>query len=258
MSKYEEKLEQLNKEKKIIYYDTASFLNYNLSLIKEEKDLELKKDNVLYTSMFLDNLPDYKIFGTKIKDLIKFSFSNGNCHFCAFILSLCFEDFEIETANLKNYAKHHNSISDLIDYWDDFTHSFLRIKYSDVLYVIDTTFGFIIKYDDYKELFDLDNEHIYSSELVKSTMVYRFFNHNKLSDEKITKFRLYEYLAFCQKEKCNDKSFQYFMNVYMTFPLYCRDFTKWDERVNMVEEVVANSSFDDLQKSDVFGLIRKV
>lgn len=258
MSKYEDVLNRLNNENKIIYYDPSNFLHYNLSLSKEDKDKLLKKIDALYTSSFIDNLPDYKIFGTKIKDLIKFSFSNGNCHFCSFILSLCFDDFEIETANLYNYAKHHNNDPLKDEYWEDFIHSFLIVKYNDEKYVIDTTFGFITKYKDYKELFDLRDEHVYSSELVRSTLLYKYLDFYKNSDDKLNKSELYQYLSLCEEYHGDDKKFQYFINLDMRWPFFLKDYSNWDESVGYIEDVVPNSSEEELNKSDVYRLIRDI
>lgn len=75
-------------------------------LIKDYWHRPTEIDRVKYSASFLQNLPNYYFLGFHIKDLLKTSYSSGNCHACAIALSLCFYDFEIITCNLSNFAEH--------------------------------------------------------------------------------------------------------------------------------------------------------
>ena len=110
-TKFERNLRWALECEKIVYYD---YLNYKRAagwwtgLINDDWNRPSVIQKAKYNGEFLHNLPYYYFLGFPIKELLKVSYANGHCHACAVALSLYFDDFEIITCNLQNYASHYN------------------------------------------------------------------------------------------------------------------------------------------------------
>ena len=242
MTIFEEQMLKAQEEDQIIFYD---YLRYKKAAgwktrfsdtdwLRPEK---IKKAR--YDANFLKNLPDYYFLGFPIKELLKTDYSNGKCSACAIALSLCFDDFEIVTCNLKNYVDYHN------EYYtkktEDFEHTVLLVNLDNRKVVIDTTFGFITDIKTYNDIFKMENVSILFSDEIKKTEVYKYINDRKnikvlseknniedkeLQKEHIEKITEYENLCKQYKNEYN-KRLESFINVDLLNTSNKEIFIKW-------------------------------
>lgn len=174
MTTFEEKMKLANEEEKIVYYD---YLNYKIAagwrdgFISGDWTRPTVIKKAKYNGEFLDKLPDYYFLGIPIKELLKITYSEGHCHACAVALSLYFDDFEIMTCNLKNYAEYCTIKSG--KQIKDYEHTVLLTYIDDKKIVIDTTFGFITDIDTYKNIFNPNEIRIITKKHLEETSVYQ-------------------------------------------------------------------------------------
>ena len=174
MTTFEEKMKLANEEEKIVYYD---YLNYKIAagwrdgFISGDWTRPTVIKKAKYNGEFLDKLPDYYFLGIPIKELLKITYSEGRCHSCAVALSLYFDDFEIMTCNLKNYAEYCTIKSG--KQIKDYEHTVLLTDMNNKKIVIDTTFGFITDIDTYKNIFDPNKIRIITKKELEETIVYQ-------------------------------------------------------------------------------------
>lgn len=174
MTTFEEKMKLANEEEKIVYYD---YLNYKIAagwrdgFISGDWTRPTVIKKAKYNGEFLDKLPDYYFLGIPIKELLKITYSEGHCHACAVALSLYFDDFEIMTCNLKNYAEYCTIKSG--KQMKDYEHTVLLTNMNDKQIVIDTTFGFITDIDTYKNIFNPNEIRIITKKELEETIVYQ-------------------------------------------------------------------------------------
>lgn len=180
MDIYLERMEESNNNDKIIYFD---YINYKLAagwfqLITRtdwHRPKEIKKAK--YDGTFLENLPKYYFLGIPFNKLFRLEYSAGRCHSMALALSICFDDFEIVTANLKNYWDYYYKKT--YSKAGKYEHTFLIVNIDEKKTVIDTTWGMITDYDTYNYIFDLQDIKAISSDEIKKTDVYSFIIENK-------------------------------------------------------------------------------
>lgn len=159
MTKYEENLLEAQNADKVIFYD---YLVY----VKRIHDNNMSK--VKYNADFLAGLPNYYFLGLPIKELLKSYFSSGSCHLCAFALSLCFDEYELITCNLANYAEYFGC--------EDYEHTIILVRLNGKEKVIDTTFCLITDLETYKSIFAPNNIRVIKKEELERTSVYQFIN----------------------------------------------------------------------------------
>lgn len=180
MDIYLERMEESNNNDKIIYFD---YINYKLAagwfqlITRTDWHRPKKIKKAKYDGTFLENLPKYYFLGIPFNKLFRLEYSSRSCHSMALALSMCFDEFEIVTANLKNYweyyYKHtHSKIG-------KFEHTFLVVNIDGKKMIIDTTWGMITDYDTYNYIFDLQDIKIISSDEIKKTEIYQFMQENK-------------------------------------------------------------------------------
>jgi len=180
MELYLERMEKARNDNKMIYFD---YINYKLAagwfqLIDRtdwHRPKEIKKAK--YDGTFLENLPKYYFLGIPFNRLFRLQYSGGSCHSMAFALSMCFDEFEIITANLKNYGEYYCKKTNQKD--EKFEHTFLVVNLEGKKMVIDTTWGMITDYETYDYIFDLQDIKTISSEDIKHTEIYKFMIENK-------------------------------------------------------------------------------
>lgn len=175
MTIFEQNLETAQNEEKIVYYDYLSYkraVGWWTGLLNDDWNRPTIIKNAKYNAEFLLNLPQYYFLGLPIKELLKHSYANGHCHSSTVALSLYFNDFEIITCNLKNYADFQAVQSGRKI--EEYEHTFLLIYLNDLKIVIDTTFGFITDFETYKKIFNPNNIRIITSEQIKKVKPYRY------------------------------------------------------------------------------------
>lgn len=214
ISNFEKTFSKLIREDKIIYYDIDSYSKFDLYM-----ELENDYPSVTFDRSLIENLPDIYFFGINIKDYLNHTFSNGRCHLCSFLLSLCFPDCKIVNGNLKEYVKHNNLRASYANKWHDFNHSFIVVNINNVEYVIDSTFGFIVDFASYKELFDLKIDFEIDGQSLKSNNIYNYCltnknNHIIANDNEINKF-----INKCQNFKSDNNNLQIFLSEYILYSL---------------------------------------
>ncbi|MCH5167303.1 MAG: hypothetical protein J1F35_05360 [Erysipelotrichales bacterium] len=167
MTKFEKNLLNAQNEDKIIYYDYLSYkkaAGWTSGAVVDDWRRPMIVKKAKYNGNFLNSLPDYYFLGIPIKELLKSTYASGFSAACTVALSLCFDDFEIITCNLANYAEHTKN--------DYFESTFLVVDIDGVKTAIDPTFGFITDYDTYNEIFNLQEIKKISSDQVKDTKTY--------------------------------------------------------------------------------------
>ena len=126
---YEKRMKNAQDNDKVVFYDYLMYkraCGWWTGLINSDWNRPCKIERAKYHAAFLQNLPNYYFLGFPIKELLKSCYSGGYCHACAVALSLCFDDFEIVTCNLKNYADHYNQKSDRKI--NGFEHTFIIVE----------------------------------------------------------------------------------------------------------------------------------
>ena len=219
MSLYEKNLNEAQNEDKIIYYDYLLYkraAGWWTGLVNDDWHRPTKIKKARYNAEFLQTIPNYYFLGVPIKDLIKSTSSAGYCHACAIALSLCFNDFEIMTCNLKSYNDYYNSKTNHKS--KEFEHTVLVVDIEGKKSVIDTTWGFITDLETYKDIFCINNVRIISSDEIKNTEIYKFIENikfiespsyedkikNTLEYQNYSK-EIHEYMDMCKGYK-NDKN----------------------------------------------------
>lgn len=212
---------------KVVFYDYLSYkraAGWWIGFVNDDWNRPSKIERAKYYAAFLQNLPDYYFLGFPIKDLLKTCYSKGYCHACAVALSLCFDEFEIITCNLANYADHYNQNSDRKI--DEFEHTFIVVDLEGKRTVIDTTWGMIADYDTYKYIFNINNIRSISSENLENEAIYQYIKARKYDigpsyeselheDEKYREYSsmIHEYMDMCKNySNSNNKHLQDFMN----------------------------------------------
>ena len=186
MTLYEIKYNEAQLNDKIVYYD---YLLYKeaicwKSFINNDWHRPLQIKRAMYNGKFLNKLPNYYFLGFPIKELIKSNYSSGLCHSCAVALSLCFDNFEIITCNLSNYADHYKEKTK--NNTNEFEHTFLIININNQKVVVDTTWGIITDFNTYNQIFGLKNIRVISSNELASNDIYQY-----IKNRKDIKWRLY-------------------------------------------------------------------
>lgn len=227
MTLYEKRMKNAQGNDKVIFYDYLSYkraAGWWTGLVNDDWNRPYKIKKAKYHAAFLQNLPDYYFLGFPIKDLLKTCYSGGYCYACAVALSLCFDDFEIITCNLANYADHCNQKSDRKN--DEFEHAFIIVDLEGKRTVIDTTWGMITDYDTYKHIFNINNVRSISSEDLKDTEIYQYIKARKYDagpsyeselheDETYKEYSsmIHEYMDMCKNySNSNNKHLQDFLN----------------------------------------------
>ncbi len=113
-------------------------------------------------------MPNFYFLGLPIKELVKEYFSNGECHSCAIALSLCFDECELITCNLANYAEYLGC--------EDYEHSIILVKLNGEAKVIGTTFCLITDLETYKDIFAPDSVRVIKKEELKRADAYKFID----------------------------------------------------------------------------------
>lgn len=227
MTLYEKRMKNAQDNDKVVFYDYLSYkraAGWWTGFVNDDWNRPSKIERAKYYAAFLQNLPGYYFLGFPIKDLLKTCYSMGYCHACAVALSLCFDDFEIITCNLANYADHYNQKSDRKI--DEFEHTFIVVDLEGKRTVIDTTWGMIVDYDTYKYIFNINNIRSISSESLGNEAIYQYIKARKYDigpsyeselheDEKYREYSsmIQEYMDMCQNySNSNNKHLQDFMN----------------------------------------------
>lgn len=187
---FEKNLELAQENDKVVYYDYISYkraTGWWTFLINNDWHRPTIIQRAKYNGEFLYNLSDYYFLGFPIKELLKYSYADGNCHACAIALSLYFKNFEIITCNLKNYAEHYTIKSKNSFYGsqelNEYEHTFLLVELDNQKTVIDTTFGFITDYETYKFIFNPNKIRTITSEQLRNVDAYQYIN--SLKDYKV-------------------------------------------------------------------------
>lgn len=212
---YKQRLEEAQNNDKVLYFD---YINYKLAcgwfqLITRtdwHRPQEIKEAK--YDGTFLENLPKYYFLGIPFNKLFRFEYSCRNCHSMALALSMCFDEFEIVTANLKNYWDYY--YSQTYSKIGKFEHTFLVVTIADKKMVIDTTWGLITDLETYDYIFDLQDIKTISSNEIKETDVYKFMQENKylkgpsfeserIKDEEYQNYEkmIYRHMDLCKNYK---------------------------------------------------------
>ncbi|MBQ7880792.1 MAG: hypothetical protein IJ358_03010 [Clostridia bacterium] len=160
-SAYEKQMKKACKLGKIKFYDKDNYNDHMKLLFYDCEKPEVFDNN------FIKSLPDYNFLGIPIKRLIQNDCANGCCYSIILMLSLCFENFKIVTAELDNYAQYYKNNS----YNTDYKHCYLILP-NDM--VIDTTFGIICKKDVYTKIFKPSNCKYISNEELKCNKLYQY------------------------------------------------------------------------------------
>lgn len=172
---YEKRMKNAQDNDKVAFYDYLIYkraCGWWTGLINDDWNRPYKIERAKYHAEFLQNLPNYYFLGFPIRELLKSCYSGGYCHACAVALSLCFDNFEIITCNLINYARHYNEKSGRKI--DEFEHTFIVVDLDGIKTVIDTTWGMITDYETYKHIFNINQVRVISSEDLKNTKVYQY------------------------------------------------------------------------------------
>ena len=182
---YGEKMKMATESGEVIFFD---YYRYKVAsgwrpdideasgpLLKPYPKNEIKAS---YKCNFVSDLPNVCMYGFPIKLLMNHKYTNGRCHASTVALSLCYDKFQIATANLSDYA------TDI--YKKDFEHSFLIVPtdkyYTDgtqVMAVVDPAFGFYTTLDTYDKIFNLQNVRTMSSFQTRQTKPYSILFDNK-------------------------------------------------------------------------------
>ncbi len=181
MTTFEQNLEKAKNDEKIVYYDYLSYkraAGWWTGFMNDDWHRPTVIKKAKYNAQFLQKLPQYYFLGFPIKELLKCSYSNGYCHACVVALSLYFQDFEIVTCNLQNYADHYTVKSG--EKTEEYEHTFLLIELDGKKTVIDSTFGFITDFESYKEIFNPNNIRIITSGQLKEVKPYQYIKSLKL------------------------------------------------------------------------------
>lgn len=168
-SAYEKQMKKACKLGKVKFYDKSNYDDHMDLLFEDCENPEACDDK------FLKALPDYNFLGIPIKRLIQNDCSNGCCYSSILMLSLCFEEFKIVTANLDNYADYYKIHGEKNT---DYKHCYLLLL-NDI--VIDTTFGIICKKDVYIKIFKPSNCKYISNEDLKDNKLYQYLQSLKNS-----------------------------------------------------------------------------
>jgi len=160
-SEYEKQMKKACKLGSIKFYDKQNYDSHmKLLFHNTDKPEVFDKD-------FITTLPDYRFLGIPIKRLIQNDCSNGYCYSIVLALSLCFDNFQIVTANLDNYAQYYRNHGHNTDY----KHCFLLLP-NDI--VIDTTFGITCLLGTYRKIFSPSNLRYISSDELKDREIYQY------------------------------------------------------------------------------------
>lgn len=192
MSLMDQELSNAQNNDQVWFFDYVSYkyaVGWKRGLIRSEWFKPKRPRKAFYFADFRNNLPNYYFLGFKIKHLIKFCYINGCCYAGAVALSLCFDNFKICTAKLKN-------VEEVWSRWKGEYHGFLILEKDGVEYVVDTTFGFICSFDVYKRIFAPYEIQQFSSNEIKASEPYKFLEKYK-SDASAWKF-------FCSKKDKQD------------------------------------------------------
>lgn len=163
MTRYEENLLNAQDEDRVVFYD------YNVYR-KRAKALNgvANIQRAIYNADFLESLPNYYFLGLPIKELLKEYFSNGSCHLCAVALSLCFDECEIITCNLDNYALYLGC--------ERYEHSVILVKLNGEEKIIDSTFCLITDLETYRDIFSPNDIRVLRKEEIEGVSVYRLLD----------------------------------------------------------------------------------
>lgn len=164
-------LDAQNKDK-IIYYDYIAYKRAAgwLSGIYEDdwyRPLNIKRAK--YFAEFINKLPECYFMGNDVKDLIKTMHSKNISSISSLALSLCFDEFEICTCNLKM------SMESIVN---EYLHTYLVLKIDEKKYVVDTEYGLITDENTYKDVFGIEDEIHISSNEFKKTNIYKYLIEN--------------------------------------------------------------------------------
>ena len=237
---YEKRMQEVMDNDKVVFYDYIMYkkaAGWRTKFTKDDWSRPFKIARAKYHAAFLQDLPDYNFLGIPIKTLLKSRYSDGYCHACAVALSLCFDEFELITCNLSNYADHYTHKTDRKV--DEFEHTFTLVDLNGKKVVIDTTWGILTDYDTYNYIFDLTDIRSISSRDLKNTEIYQFVEARKYDvgpsyeselkkDSAYSKYysMICEYMNLCKNYiNPDNKHLQDFMNrcLYRTSNSACID-----------------------------------
>ncbi len=240
MDLYEQRMKDAQDNDKVIFYDYLSYkraAGWWTGLINDDWNRPYKIERAKYYAAFLQNLPNYYFLCFPVKELLKSCYSGGYCHACAVALSLYFDNFEIITCNLINYANHYNQKSN--SKIDKFEHTFIVINFKNKRTVIDTTWGMITDYNTYKYIFNIDKIKIIHSSELKNIEIYQYikkriydigpsYESELHEDEVYEKYSLmlHEYMDICKNySNSNNSHLQDFITrcLYQTSNSACLD-----------------------------------
>lgn len=158
MTKYEENMLKAQNAGKVVFYDYLAYIKR-----AKAKDESIQKAE--YNADFLEELPNYYFLGLPIKELLKEYFANGSCHLCAVALSLCFDEWQIITCNLANYAEYMG--------FEDYEHSIILVRLNGEEKVIDSTFCLITDLETYEDIFAPSNVRVTRKGELEKVSAYR-------------------------------------------------------------------------------------
>ena len=129
-----------------------------------------------YDESFLRDLPDKYFLGLPIKKLITKKYSSGLCHSLSLAVGLCFDDFELVTANLALYNEFYRS--KIVSYKSEFNHSYVIVTINGERKVIDPVFGIITDIDTYENVFGVQKKYSYKKEELEKEAVIKYIIDN--------------------------------------------------------------------------------
>lgn len=243
---FEDKFNELINNKDIVFYDYNFYQRYD-----EYMSLSSYNNKTIYRDDLFNMISDYYAFGLNIKELIKFKFSNGKCHLCSLLLSLCFDNVKIITCNLKDYVTFYNK-NNKSNKCSEFIHSFLLVNINNIDYVIDTTFCFILEYSKYINLFNIEIINEYTNDDIKNNQIYNYLNNNKNNNNIFDDNNLNIFKNMCINYKSNKEKMNKLFNNYIpnAFPyLKHNDLIKYNEYIIRYNEMLNNDPLYSIYKS---------
>lgn len=223
----DQKMEKAVKEGKVVWYYDNSY-----SMKDQFDDVFTRK----FDNSLIESLPNYGFLGLPVKEIIKNYISNGNCYLSAVALSLLFEktenapykNFRVVNCDLNGYLNYINDINHNYSGRKDFDHSFFVFEMNGRDIVIDASFGIIMEYDTYKDIFGTQYIKEFSVEELKETEVYRFLENNKgfiisslqdkdLLDENKNKQDENKFYELINQHSKLCENFNSYENFYLTF-----------------------------------------
>ena len=190
----------------------------NACMNSYKEDGEISK----YDPSFLRNLPCLYFLGLPIKEIIKSDYSNTLCHALSLAIGMCFDEYEVVTANLKNYNEYRNIKLD--ENSPEFNHSFTVVKLNGKKKVIDPVIGITTEEETYNDIYGVQIKFRLNKKALENvpSIKYIAVNLNNIcpmldehgTPEEIKAYRenLRTYNAMClDYENPNDYSLEYFV-----------------------------------------------